>query len=134
MTAAVGTTEFTGLIIPATPAKKAVKIPTPCGYHLVIALPPKTEKVGSLYKPQENADIDYRRSIVVEVVAMGVHAYQDKERYPYGPWCKVGDWIMIGTHVGSSSFKIPGDDREFRIIMEDQPMAVVEGPESVERV
>ena len=28
------------------------------------------------------------------VLAMGPHCY-DKEKFPEGPWCKKGDWVVL---------------------------------------
>lgn len=114
------------------------KVPVkPTGYHVLIGLPPINEKAraGSmLYAPQDRAEIDSRRSITVEVISIGAECYTDKDRYPLGPWCKVGDWVMIPTHAGSAAFKIRGGDREYRIINEDTVLSVVEKPDEVERV
>ena len=105
----------------------------PVGYQMLISLPPKQEKAGALFIPEDRRDIDYRRSIVVQVVAMGEQCYVP-DRYPRGPWCRIGDWVMIPSYAGSSSFKIKGHDSEYRIINEDQILAVVTGPDQVERV
>lgn len=125
------------LMQPVTVAESSVPetLPKPCGYQMLVALPEKQDKTkGGLYMPEDTRDIDYRRSIVVQVVAQGPLCYRDPERFPTGPWCKVGDWIMIAVHVGSSSFRVKGDNREFRILNDDQPLAVVSGPDVVERV
>jgi co-chaperonin GroES (HSP10) len=101
---------------------------------MLIGIKRKEDKKGSIFMPQERADVEMRRNICVEVIAQGPDCYKDRERYPNGPWCKVGDWVLVPEHVGQRAFKVDGDDREYRIINEDSILAVVDNPEVVERV
>jgi co-chaperonin GroES (HSP10) len=52
-------------------------------------------------------------------------AYSDKERFPTGPWCKKGDFVLTRTYAGT---RMRIHDREFRIINDDTVEAVVEDP------
>jgi len=61
---------------------------------------------------------------------VGPEAYTDKTRYPSGPWCKPGDFILTRTYSGTR-FKIFG--KEFRLINEDQVDAVVQDPRGISR-
>ena len=36
------------------------------------------------------------------VLAMGPHCY-DKEKFPEGPWCKKGDWVIFARYAGSTN-------------------------------
>ena len=62
------------------------------------------------------------------VLAVGPHAYQDKKRFPDGPWCKVGDWIMFARYAGSR-IKIEGG--EVRLLNDDEVLATIENPEDI---
>lgn len=108
----------------------------PCGFKMLVALAPREEKKGAIYMPQDRAEIENRRDICVEVIEQGSACYADRDRYPTGPWCKVGDWVMIASHVGSTPFTLKSDPlkREYRIINEDQPLAVVTNTGELERV
>ena len=64
------------------------------------------------------------------VLKMGEDCYQDKERYPNGPWCKTGDWVVFRAYSGTR-LNIYG--KEFRIINDDTVEAVVEDPRGVVR-
>lgn len=106
----------------------------PTGWRILVGLPEKQDKVGGLYMPQDRRDINHRYVLAVKVLAMGDLCYKDKEKFPTGAWCKVGDWIQIGA-LNGDPFKMPGcGDREFRLINDDMVAAVVTGPDAVERI
>lgn len=102
----------------------------PQGYKLLIAMPAKVEKKGSIYVPDELQAREALATIVGNVVAMGPLAYRDADKFPEGIWCKVGDWVMFKPFSGSR-FKIKG--QEFRLINDDTVEAVVEDPRLIER-
>ena len=62
------------------------------------------------------------------VLAMGPQCYQDKERYPEGPWCKVGDWVVFARYSGS---RINIEGGEVRMLNDDEVLATVENPEDI---
>ena len=59
---------------------------------------------------------------------MGPECYKDKERYPSGPWCKVGDWVVFARYAGS---RIEIDGGEVRLLNEDEVLATVKNPEDI---
>ena len=63
-------------------------------------------------------------------VAMGDVCYSDEKRFPTGPWCAVGDWVMFRPYSGTR-FKIRG--QEFRLINDDTIEAVVDDPREYSR-
>jgi co-chaperonin GroES (HSP10) len=67
---------------------------------------------------------------VLFVVKMGADCYKDAARFPSGPWCKEGDFILVRPHAGTR-LKIHG--REFRIINDDSVEGVVEDPRGISR-
>ena len=62
------------------------------------------------------------------VLAMGSECYKDKERYPSGPWCKVGDWGVFARYAGS---RINIEGGEVRLLNEDEVLATVKDPEDL---
>lgn len=105
----------------------------PTGYHLLIRLPDKTGKTSAgLYVPAETSDREHAGSIIAEVIAVGDEAYWDKKKFPFGPWCQVGDWVMFRRYAGVR-FRVLGDEREHRILNDDSVDAVVD-PERVQAV
>jgi len=70
-------------------------------------------------------------SIIGLVVDMGDQAYSDTERFPTGPWCKQGDYVMFRANSGTR-FKVDG--LEYRLMNDDSIEAVVADPRGVSRV
>ena len=67
---------------------------------------------------------------VLFVVALGPDCYADKERFPSGPWCKVGDFILVRPNAGS---RLVIHGKEFRMINDDTVEGVVEDPRGIKR-
>jgi co-chaperonin GroES (HSP10) len=112
--------------------KLASQLPKPTGYKLLIALPDPEEKTeGGIIKASQTLQAEEIGSIVGFVLEMGPDAYQSQERFPTGPYCKKGDWIMMRSYSGTR-FKVHG--KEFRLINDDSVEAVVEDPRGVVKV
>jgi co-chaperonin GroES (HSP10) len=69
-------------------------------------------------------------SPVLFVVKIGPDAYKDEKRFPSGPSCKVGDFVLVRPNTGTR-IKIHG--KEFRIINDDSVEAVVQDPRGITR-
>lgn len=109
--------------------KVASQLPKPTGYKILIALPDPEEKTeGGILKASSTLEAEEIGSIVGFVLAMGSDAYQSTARFPNGPYCKIGDWIMMRSYSGTR-FKVHG--KEFRLINDDSVEAVVEDPRGV---
>ena len=109
--------------------KLASQLPKPTGYKLLIALPDPEEKTeGGIIKSSQTLQAEEIGSIVGFVLEMGPDAYQAPNRFPSGPYCKKGDWIMMRSYSGTR-FKVHG--KEFRLINDDSVEAVVEDPRGV---
>ena len=109
--------------------KTASQLPNPTGYKLLIALPNPEEKTeGGILKASSTLEAEEIGSIVGFVIAMGPDAYKSADRFPSGPYCKEGDWIMMRSYSGTR-FKIYG--KEFRLINDDSVEAVVGDPRGV---
>ena len=112
--------------------KTASQLPDPKGYKLLIALPEPDETTeGGILKAKQTLDIEEIGSICGFVLKMGADAYKDESRFPNGPYCNEGDWILMRSYSGTR-FKIHG--KEFRLINDDSVEAVVEDPRGIEKV
>lgn len=115
-----------------TEQKTASQLPDPKGYKILIALPEPDEKTeGGIIKAKQTMDVEEVGSICGFVLKLGTDAYKDESRFPNGPYCKEGDWVMMRSYSGTR-FKIHG--KEFRLINDDSVEAVVEDPRGIEKV
>jgi co-chaperonin GroES (HSP10) len=113
-------------------AEDKSQLPNPMGWRILVAMPEPEEKTeGGIVKAKQTIDLEEVANICGYVLKMGEDCYQDKERYPNGPWCKAGDWVVFRAYSGTR-LKIYG--KEFRIINDDTVEAVVEDPRGVVRV
>lgn len=112
--------------------KQATQLPEPTGYRILIAIPDKEEKTeGGILKAQETLHYEEVSSIVGFVMKMGPDCYKDETRFPTGPWCQVGDFVLFRAFSGTR-IKIYG--KELRIINDDNVEAVVDDPRGIEKV
>lgn len=110
---------------------KAKQLPDPATYHLLCVLPEIEEQYDSgLIKAGQTMHFEEVLSPVLFVVKMGPDAYRDEKRFPNGPSCKVGDFVLVRPNTGTR-IKIHG--REFRIINDDSVEAVVQDPRGISR-
>lgn len=116
-----------------TVANEAVlaKLPEPKGYRLLIAIPEISDKTqGGVYIPEERRSGEETASIIGYVLKVGPEAYADQNRFPSGPWCKEGDFVIFRSYSGTR-FKVSG--KEFRLINDDTVEATVEDPRGYTR-
>jgi co-chaperonin GroES (HSP10) len=112
-------------------AKKASQLPAPKGYRILCAVPHVEEEYeGGIIKAEDTKRTEELTTVVLFVIKMGDLCYQDKDRFPTGPWCKEGDFVLVRTYSGTR-FTIHG--REFRMINDDQVDATVEDPRGYAR-
>lgn len=117
--------------LPETEAEKARQVPDPVTYHLLCALPEVDDRYESgIVKAGQTMHFEEVLSPVLFVVKMGPDAYKDPLRFPSGPSCKVGDFILVRPNTGTR-IKIHG--QEFRIINDDSVEAVVQDPRGIQR-
>ena len=109
----------------------ASQLPEPKGYKLLIALPEVDEVTeGGIIKSAKSQHEEAIATVVGWVMATGPDAYANYNRFPNGPYCQVGDWVVFRAFSGTR-LKIHG--KEFRLINDDTVEAVVEDPRGVER-
>jgi len=108
------------------------QLPKPVGYKLLIALPQVEEtfsEVG-IIKADKTVFEEKLMTVVGLVLDMGAQAYADAERYPTGPWCKAGDYVLFRANSGTR-FKVDGV--EYRLMNDDSIDAIVADPRGVTR-
>lgn len=111
--------------------EKAKQIPDPATYHLLCMLPEaKEEYEGGLLKSSQTMQYEELLSPVLFVAKIGPDAFKDKKRFPSGPSCKVGDFVLVRPNSGTR-MKIHGT--EWRIINDDSVEAVVQDPRGIQR-
>ena len=107
------------------------KLPEPKGYKLLIAIPKLEEKTqGGVIIPDKLKGLEQTASIIGLVIALGEAAYKDTEKFPDGPYCKEGDFVIFRYYSGTR-FKLRGE--EFRLINDDTVEAVVDDPREYTR-
>ena len=114
--------------------EKAKQLPEPKGYKILCAIPEaekefEDSEVG-IIKADETMRNEEVLTTVLFVVALGPDCYKDTTRFPSGPWCKQGDFVLVRPNAGS---RLLIHGREFRIINDDTVEAVVEDPRGIKR-
>jgi len=114
--------------------QKAKQLPEPARFHLLCVVPEAMEEFADseigLVKSSQAMYYEEVLTPVLFVVKMGPDAFKDATRYPNGPSCKVGDFVIVRPNSGTR-LKIHG--REFRIINDDSVEATVEDPRGITR-
>jgi len=108
------------------------QLPVPVGYRVLVALPQVEETFGEsgLVKSATTINHEHVMSIIGLVLDMGQQAYADEDRFPTGPWCKQGDYVMFRANTGTR-FKVNGV--EYRLMNDDSIEAVVADPRGITR-
>ena len=128
---AIATEEGEVSTLPDTDERKAKQLPDPSGYRILCGIPNIEEQYESgIIKSDLTLQHEELLTTVLFVVKMGPDCYKDATRFPSGPWCKEGDFILVRPHAGTR-LKIHG--REFRIINDDSVEGVVEDPRGISR-
>ena len=121
-------------VLNKTSEEKAKQLPDPSGFMLLTVVPEAMEEFADseigIVKSNQSIHYEELLSPVLFVVKIGPEAYQDKARFPGGPRCKVGDFVIVRPNSGTR-LKIHG--REFKIINDDSVEAVVQDPRGISR-
>jgi co-chaperonin GroES (HSP10) len=121
-------------VLNRTAEEKAKQLPDPKTFHLLCVVPEAMEEYADsevgLVKDSKTMHYEEVLTPVLFVVKMGPDAYADKSRFPNGPSCKVGDFVIVRPNSGTR-LKIHG--REFRVINDDLVEATVEDPRGIQR-
>ena len=109
--------------------KESSKLPTPTGWRmLILPFKMKEKSKGGIIFGQETLEKQQVASTCGLVFAQGPDCYNDKNRYPEGPWCKKGDWVIFARYAGS---RIQIDGGEVRLLNDDEVLASIDNPEDI---
>ena len=129
----VGAVDLSG-ILNKDAEEKAKQLPDPKTYHLLCVVPEAMEEYADsevgIVKSSGDIWKEEVLTPVLFVVKMGPEAYTDTTRFPTGPRCKIGDFVIVRPNSGTR-LKIHG--REFRLINDDNVEAVVQDPRGITR-
>ena len=111
---------------------RAKQLPEPKGWMVLAAVidTPDTFEGSTIIKAEKTRQTDELTSPVLFVMKLGPEAYKDETKFPSGPRCKEGDFILTRPYAGTR-VKIHG--KEFRLLNDDQIEATVEDPRGISR-
>ena len=105
------------------------QLPEPSGWRLlVLPFTPKEKTKGGILIAQESLEKLRIATNCGYVLRVGPLAYYDKEKFPTGPWCKQGDWVIFARYAGS---RLPIEGGEVRLLNDDEVLGTINNPESV---
>ena len=111
--------------------EKATQLPIPSGYRILCAIPEVEETYESgILKADSTMNFEEKLATVLFVVHVGPDCYKDEKRFPTGPWCKQGDFVIVRPNAGT---RLMIHGREFRMINDDTVEAVVMDPRGIKR-
>lgn len=117
--------------LPETAEQKAKQLPDPSGYRILCFVPEIEDQFDSgIVKADITRQHEELLTTVLFVAKMGPDCYKDPARFPSGPWCKEGDFVLVRPHAGTR-LKIHG--REMRLINDDSVEGTVQDPRGVSR-
>lgn len=116
----------------AESTEKPTQLPRAVGYKLLCAVPHIEQKFdgSSLIKPDAVTRGEEQTTSVLFVISVGPDAYNDTVKFPNGPWCKEGDFVLVRTYAGTR-FRVHG--KEFRMLNDDMIEGVVDDPRGYTR-
>ena len=105
------------------------KLPVPTGYRILMLpfVPGKVTR-GGIHLAKQTVDKERLATVVGYVVKLGPDAYKDDRKFPEGPWCQEGDWVIFGRYAGAR-IQIEGGD--LRLLNDDEILAVIANPEDI---
>lgn len=110
----------------------------PAGYLVAVKIYVRPEELKTitqddgtevtLYLPDTVRAEDKYSSVSALVCAVGPEAYHGEKFERSGPWCKVGDWVLIPRY---ESTMVSYRGVAMALLPDDRVMAVINGPEDV---
>lgn len=117
--------------ISKTVDEKASQLPKPSGYHILCAVPEVEEEYESgIIKADTTVKFEELLTTVLFVVELGPDAYKNKDKFPTGPWCNKGDFVLVRPNSGS---RLVIHGKEFRMIYDDTVEGTVDDPRGIKR-
>lgn len=119
------------LVLNKKSEEKATQLPKPSGYRILCAIPEAEKEFDNgLAKADETMRNEETLTTVLFVIDLGPDCYMDKVKFPTGPWCKKGDFVLVRPHAGT---RLVIHNKEFRIINDDTVEGVVSDPRGIRR-
>lgn len=104
-------------------------LPKPTGWRVVVLPYRGAQKTaGGIELAKETLERQQLTTTCAYVLAVGPLAYKDTDKFPDGPWCKEGDWIIFGRYAGA---RMMIDGGEIRILNDDEILATIKDPEDI---
>ena len=105
------------------------KVPKPTGWRILV-LPYRGigKTKGGVLLTDKAVEEQQIASVCALVLEVGPDAYADKDKFPNGPWCKKGEWVIIARYAGS---RIKIEEGELRILNDDEILGTVDSPEDI---
>ena len=105
------------------------KLPDPTGWRLLVMPFQVKEKCeGGVIIAQETLERARAAVQVGYVLKMGPLCYEDKDKYPTGPWCKPKDWVIFARYAGS---RMGIDGGEIRMLNDDEVLGTIGDPKDL---
>jgi len=116
------------------------EMPRVCRFWLAVKIYVRPEEIStfvndagetkSLYIPKSATANDKFTNAVGLVIGMGPTAFADKEKFPHGKDCEIGDWIVFPRYDGSNAnYKgVP-----IKFIYDEHCICVVADPTDIQR-
>jgi chaperonin GroES len=123
--------EVKNLFLDPKSLKKSVldRLPQPTGWRILVLPYGGVKKTkGGIILSDKTQETIQMTTVCAYVLKVGPQAYRDTWRFPSGPWCKKGDWVIFGRYAGSR-FKIEG--AEIRLLNDDEIIATISNPEDI---
>lgn len=109
----------------------ASRLPDPVGYKMLVVKPEIQEKSeGGIVYADTTRKKEEQGAVVGLVLKQGSMCYQDPNKFPTGPWCKEGDFVLLRAYSGS---RFSVDGKEFIIVNDDQIEGTVADPRGINR-
>ena len=106
-----------------------MSLPKPTGWRiLVLPYKAKEKTKGGIILSDKTVTESQIATNCGLVMEMGPDAYNDKDKFPNGPWCKKKDWVLFARYAGS---RIYIDGGELRILNDDEILGTIEDPEDI---
>ena len=109
------------------------RLPSPSGWRiLILPFRPPNKTAGGILLSNKTVDENQVQTVAGYVLKVGPLAYQDKEKFPFGAWCKEKDWVIFARYAGSR-FRLNDDSdaafgSEVRILNDDEVLGTILDP------
>ena len=105
-------------------------LPSLPGYHILVRpVSVKNKTKGGLLLPDSVKDDVAYLTTVGKVLAIGDLCYKDKDKFPNGKWCDVGDYVCYARHAGQ---KLYYKGVRLLLLFDDQIMMKVDEPTNLD--